>query len=70
LVKDHSEFELTDDVFAVLVQYPSGNGEVNDFKDLFDDAHSKEIFTIVGTKSSAYFLSLIQQPERFGSPLT
>ena len=28
IIGDHNNFELTDDVFGVLVQYPSASGEV------------------------------------------
>ncbi len=32
IVGDHRNLELTADIFGVLVQYPSGNGEIYDYK--------------------------------------
>ncbi|MEO6693784.1 MAG: aminomethyl-transferring glycine dehydrogenase [Ignavibacteria bacterium] len=65
VLADYKNFQLTDDVFAVLVQYPSGNGEVNDYKELFEEAHSKEIFNIVA--SDLMSLILITPPGEFGA---
>jgi len=62
---DDKYFELTDDVFAIVVQYPSGNGEVNDYKALFEEAHSKEIFTIVA--ADILSLTLLKPPGEFGA---
>lgn len=65
IVTDHKTFELNDDVFAIIVQYPSGDGEVCDYKELFDDAHSKDIFTIVA--ADILSLTLLVPPGEFGA---
>lgn len=62
---DHKKFELNDDVFAILVQYPSGKGEVKDYKSLFEEAHSKNINTIVA--ADILSLTLLKPPGEFGA---
>lgn len=45
VIGDHKKLELTDDLFGVIVQYPSCDGEIYDYKDLFNKAHKHGIFT-------------------------
>lgn len=65
VVGKHSDFELYEDVFAILVQYPSGNGEIYDYKELFDEASSKGINTIVA--ADILSLTLLKPPGEFGA---
>lgn len=65
LVGDHRKVELSDDIFAVIVQYPSGDGEIYDYKDLFRDAQEKEIFSIVA--ADILSLTLLTPPGEFGA---
>lgn len=65
VVGDHTNLELTDDIFGILVQYPSGSGEIYDYKNLFEEAHSKEIFTIVA--ADILSLTLLKPPGEFGA---
>lgn len=37
------DFELTDDVFGVIVQYPNSDGEITYYSSLVEAAHAKEI---------------------------
>jgi glycine dehydrogenase len=55
IVGDHQKFEITESVFGVLVQYPSTDGIVFDYKSLIDRAHT------VGAKvvMSADLMSLV-----------
>ncbi len=62
---DHTGMELTDDIFGILVQYPSGNGEIYNYKNLFEEAHTKEINTIVA--ADLLSLTLITPPGEFGA---
>lgn len=62
---NHESFELTDDVFAVLVQYPAGNGEVYDFTDFFSQAGRKEIGRIVAADTMS--LCILTPPGEFGA---
>lgn len=62
---DHRKIEFTEDIFAIFVQYPSGNGAVYDYKELFSEAHSKEIFTVA--IADIMSLLLVTPPGEFGA---
>ncbi len=59
------KFELTDDVFGILVQYPNGNGEIIDYSNLFAEASEKNIFKAVATDLLS--LTLLKPPGEFGA---
>jgi glycine dehydrogenase len=65
IVGDHNKLELTDEIFGILVQYPSASGEIYDYKNLFEEAHSKDIFTI--TAADILSLTLLKPPGEFGA---
>lgn len=65
IIGDHRKIELNNDYFALVVQYPSGDGEINNFRDLFEDAHSKNINTIVAADLMS--LILLTPPGEFGA---
>ena len=65
IVGDHRKAELTDDIFAVIVQYPSGDGEIYNYKEFFEEAHSKDIYTIVA--ADILSLTLLTPPGEFGA---
>ena len=62
---DHRNAELTNDVFAVVVQYPSADGEISDFRNLFEEARGKDINTIVAADLMS--LILLTPPGEFGA---
>ena len=64
-VGDHRNIELTDDIFGILVQYPSGKGEIFDYKDLFNAASQKNIYKVVAADLMS--LSLLTPPGKFGA---
>ncbi|MEO8446452.1 MAG: glycine dehydrogenase (aminomethyl-transferring), partial [bacterium] len=64
-VSSHKDFNLKDDVFAILVQYPSGDGAIYDYSELFSDANSKNINTIVAADLMS--LTLLKPPGEFGA---
>ena len=64
-ILDEKNFELTDDVFGLLVQYPDGNGEIKNFKRLFDGATEKGIFKAVACDLMS--LTLLTPPGEFGA---
>jgi len=59
------DFELADDVFGMIVQYPNVDGEINDYSDLFAKAEEKQIFTVVA--ADLLSLSLLKSPGEFGA---
>ncbi|MFA7360273.1 MAG: aminomethyl-transferring glycine dehydrogenase [Candidatus Kapaibacterium sp.] len=67
VVGDHRKFDLNDDVYAVLVQYPASYGEIYDYNDFFTNAKSKNIFTIVA--ADILSLALLKPPSEFGADI-
>jgi len=62
---DEKSEEITDDVFALLVQYPSASGEINSYKKLFEEADKKNVFKIVA--ADLLSLTLLTPPAEFGA---
>jgi glycine dehydrogenase len=65
VIGDHKKLELTDDLFGILVQYPSETGELYDYTELFKKAHEKNIFTV--TAADIMSLAILTPPGEFGS---
>jgi glycine dehydrogenase len=65
IVGNHDELELTNDLFGILVQYPTGYGEIYDYTELFNKAHSRNIYTV--TAADILSLTLLKPPGEFGS---
>ena len=64
-IGDHKNVKLNEKIFAILVQYPSGYGEVYDYKNFFDEADKKNIFKIVA--ADLLSLTLLIPPGEFGA---
>ena len=64
-VKVVDNFDLTDDVFGILVQYPASDGSVNDYTSLFAEAKEKGIYTCVA--ADLLSLTLLKPPGEFGA---
>ena len=64
-IVNESEFNLSDEVFAILVQYPANDGSINDYEELFNQAREKAIFTIVA--ADLLSLTLLKPPGEFGT---
>lgn len=62
---NHLTAELSEDVFAVIVQYPAGNGQLYDFREFFTHADSKEINKIV--IADLMSLCILTPPGEFGA---
>ena len=65
LIGNHMEVKLDDNIFGMLVQYPSNKGEIHDFNKLFDDANGKSIFKVVA--ADLLSLALLTPPAKFGA---
>ncbi len=65
VIGNHNNFELTEDIFGLLVQYPSGKGEVNDYLNLFREAKAKNIY--VAAAADLLSLALLTPPGEFGA---
>lgn len=64
-IGDHKNVELADDIFGMLVQYPSSNGEVYDYTNLFKSADEKGIYKAVA--ADLLSLALLTPPGEFGA---
>ncbi len=64
-ISDFKTEKLTDDIFGVLVQYPSGNGEIKDYSEFFKVAGEKRIFKVIA--ADLLSLTLLIPPGEFGA---
>ncbi|MEO8398777.1 MAG: aminomethyl-transferring glycine dehydrogenase [Ignavibacteriaceae bacterium] len=62
-IGNHAKAELDENIFALIVQYPSGAGEIYDYKNLFEEAASKNIYKIVA--ADLLSLTLLTPPGEF-----
>lgn len=61
----HINVELTDDIFGLLVQYPTCDGAIYDYSDLFKQADAKGIYKAVA--ADLLSLVLLKAPGEFGA---
>lgn len=64
-IGDVNKIVLNEDYFAVIVQYPDSEGEVLDYRELFENAHNRGLYTI--TIADIMSLVLLTPPSEFGS---
>jgi glycine dehydrogenase len=62
---DHKKLDLSDDIFGILVQYPSESGEIYDYNELFTLAKVKNIFCVVAADLMS--LAILVPPGEFGA---
>lgn len=65
IIGDHQKVELTDDYIGILLQYPSGYGEIYNYSNLIEHAHAKGIFVIAA--ADLLSLTLLKPPGEFGA---
>ncbi len=64
-IGDHTNLELTDDIYGILVQYPATDGEIYDYSDLFKQAEAKGIYKAVA--ADLLSLAILTPPAEFGA---
>ena len=67
VVGDHASYDLTDDVFGVLLQYPATDGCVLDYRDFAARAH--EVGSTVIVASDLLALTLLTPPGEWGADI-
>lgn len=67
VIGDFKTLDLTDDLFGILVQYPTSDGEIYDYKELFEKAHAKGISCVVA--ADILSLALLTPPGEFGADI-
>jgi len=65
IIADHNTFELTNEFFGVLVQYPAKFGQVYEYGDFVKTAHDKEIKVAVAADLMS--LVLLTPPGEWGA---
>jgi glycine dehydrogenase len=66
-IGDHRSFEVTDEFFGAIVQYPAGNGEVFNYKSFAEQTHAKNVkLTVVADLLS---LTLLTPPGEWGADI-
>ena len=64
-IGDHTKLEFSDDIFAILVQYPAEDGEIFDYSDIFKRAEDKGIFKACAVDLLS--LAILTPPGEFGA---
>ncbi|GJM34047.1 MAG: glycine dehydrogenase (aminomethyl-transferring) [Saprospiraceae bacterium] len=65
VVKPWQEFELTGKTFGLLLQYPAGNGSVDDYRALVEKAKANEVYVTVA--ADILSLALLTPPGEWGA---
>jgi glycine dehydrogenase len=66
-IQPKDKFELTGEVFGVLVQYPNSDGEIVDYAELVKTAHEKEIKVAFATDLLS--LAILTPPGEWGADI-
>jgi len=67
VIGNHQSFEITDEFFGAIVQYPAGNGEVFNYKSFAEQTHAKNVkLTVVADLLS---LTLLTPPGEWGADI-
>jgi glycine dehydrogenase len=66
-VMPRSEFEMAEDIFGIIIQYPDSDGEINDYRSLVGKAHKKEIKVAVAADLLA--LAILTPPGEWGADI-
>ncbi len=65
IIGNHEEFNFSDKVFGVLLQYPDSNGSVRDYRAFVETAHQHEAGVVVATDLLS--LALLTPPGEWGA---
>ncbi|MBN1637700.1 MAG: glycine dehydrogenase (aminomethyl-transferring), partial [Ignavibacteriales bacterium] len=65
LIGDFKTVELSDDIYGLLVQYPDGDGAINDYSEFFNKATEKGIYKVVA--ADLLSLAILTPPGEFGA---
>ena len=67
VIGDHQTFEITEEFFGAIVQYPAGNGEVFNYRSFSEQAHAKNVkLTVV---ADLLRLTLLTPPGEWGADI-
>ncbi|KAM9975861.1 hypothetical protein ACTFIW_013253 [Dictyostelium discoideum] len=66
-VVDSKDFKFTEDVVGCIVQYPSSNGVITDYKEMADRAHQANALVVAATDLLS--LALLKPPGEWGADI-
>jgi len=64
---DYQQFDFTDNVFGAIIQYPDGNGSVNDYSSFVAEAHKNG--TRIAVAADLMSLVLLTPPGEWGADI-
>ena len=67
VVGDASTFEASEEYFALLVQYPNGNGEIVDYSSIIKSCKEKEVYLVMA--ADILSLALLTSPGELGADI-
>ncbi|AFY40044.1 glycine dehydrogenase (decarboxylating) beta subunit [[Leptolyngbya] sp. PCC 7376] len=67
VIGNHETFEVTEDVFGALLQYPATNGSVFDYSEFIEKVHNQKAFATVATDLMS--LCLLKTPGEMGADI-
>ncbi len=65
LIGEYNNINFNEDIFGILLQYPTNSGEVYDYKGLIETANKNDVYTVVA--SDLLSLTLLTPPGEFGA---
>jgi len=65
VMKSWKDFEFTEDVFGILLQYPNAGGSVEDYRAIAEEAKANEIY--VSVAADLLSLALLTPPGEWGA---
>ena len=65
IIENETEFVFDNSIFGMLLQYPSTDGNINDYSNLISDAKNHKIFTCLASDLLA--LSILKTPLELGA---
>jgi len=65
LIGDHKSIKFDNKIFGIILQYPTDSGEAYNYKNLIEQAHKENIFTVVA--ADLLSLTLLTPPGEFGA---
>jgi glycine dehydrogenase len=65
IIGDHNKIEFNKNIFGLFVQYPSDNGELYDYRELFNKAKQNNVFVV--TAADLLSLAILTSPGEMGA---
>ncbi|MFW5978711.1 MAG: aminomethyl-transferring glycine dehydrogenase, partial [Bacteroidia bacterium] len=67
IIDDYKKFDFDETVFGLIVQYPAGDGKIEDYKDFVNKAH--ENGTMVAVAADIMSLAILTPPGEWGADI-